>query len=130
MGFLDEVASARVDPDHIRRVVDLVEAQREDADSMPAPFAVLREFHGELSATDMSAIIFRLEALAEAIKERRTGKWVVEVLHQEYVFVPDAILVAAALAPLNLPDRGRPSFDMPRFLEIALEHAEIEGGDS
>lgn len=125
--FLEEVVSAQVKPEHIRRIVEAAEAERSSADPTPAEFVILREFHGELSSHQIAAIMFRMEALADAIKERRTGKWVIEVLRQDYVLVSDAVLAAAALAPLNLPERGRPSFDMDRFLEIALEQSGAEG---
>jgi hypothetical protein len=125
MTFLQEVIDAEISPDHIRRVVHASEAR--EPDGTPVEFLVLGEFHGELTQRQIAAIVFRMEALAHVIKERKAEKWIVQVLRQEYVLVPDAILIATATAPLILPERGRPSFKMDEFLRIALEQSEAEG---
>jgi hypothetical protein len=90
--------------------------------------SVIRAFAKTHSPDELLAVTYRLGALAKLIKDGQGGKWTITVLHQDYKLVNEALLRAAAHAPLSEAGTvGEISFEPKAFLAIALEESEAEG---
>jgi hypothetical protein len=90
--------------------------------------SIVRAFHKSHSADELSNVSYRLGALAKFIREGNGGKWTIPALHEDHTLVNEALIRAAACAPLyEARTVGEVSFEPETFLAIVLKEAEIEG---
>jgi hypothetical protein len=68
----------------------------------------------------------RLQAMTEIVAETDKSAWIVTVPNRDYKLINEAVLRAAARAPL-VKKKKNLKFDPRGFLKIALEESEIKG---
>jgi hypothetical protein len=90
--------------------------------------SIVRAFHGTHSADELSNVSYRLGALAKFIREGKGGKWTIPVLYEDHTLINEALIRAAARAPLFAACTvGEVSFEPESFLAVFLEESEAEG---
>ncbi|MDB5601181.1 MAG: hypothetical protein JWN71_3225 [Xanthobacteraceae bacterium] len=117
-----------VNPDHIIEAHQKVVADRERLGSSDVTISCVSLFSGRMKPQKILDITHRLFALARFLEEGEAKEWVMEETGTDYILVNEALLRAAARAPLMeaeyIKDMG---FEKDTFLPIVLEEAETEG---
>jgi hypothetical protein len=105
-----------------------VTAYRERHGQADVTIALVTTLANDHKPDEITAVSYRLGALAKLIREGEGGKWTIPVLNQEYRLVNESLFRAAARAPLfEARTVGEVSFDPETFLKIALEESEADG---
>lgn len=96
--------------------------------SAGADVAIVKSLAKTNSSDHLIATSYRLHALSKLIREGHSGKWTIPILHDDRRLVNEALVRAAARAPLFTAGTvGQVSFDPETFLEIVFEESEAEG---
>jgi hypothetical protein len=133
MKFLEDVANAKVKWEQLVEANEAVgQRHREIAESGEPPtpgeamFVVLGLYGRKLPADQVSAILYRMQALGALIKSRSVDNWCLHLKGEDHYLVPETLFRAAAEAPLLIGERDF-YFEPAKFLELALRYAE-DGG--
>ena len=117
-----------VNPRHIIEAHKKVAADREEYGSSDVTVSVVSLFSGKLPPTTILDITHRLFALANFLSTGQANQWLMKDTGTEYILVNEALLRAAARAPLMEAEYVKDmSFDNNTFMPIVLEEAESEG---
>ena len=118
---------ATVAVDHLMCAVRKASADRADGSPPDVAVSVVSALHDKCGPQEMIAINCRLTALANLIVAGDGKAWTIDVDGQEYTLVSDALVRAAATAPLTetslMSDLRFGSY----ILDIALELVEPHG---
>ena len=94
----------------------------------PDPTAsVVAALHGKCGHKEMIAIELRLTALARLLIDGEGGAWTIHVDGKNYTLVAEALIRAAAKAPLAEAKLMRDLCFGPELLEFALQIVEPDG---
>jgi hypothetical protein len=133
MKLLEDVASAKVTWEQLVEANEAVgERHKEIAESgePPAPgeamFVILGIYGRKLPPDQVSAILFRMQALGALIKSKSVENWSLHIEGKDHYLVPETLFKAAAEARLLIGPRDL-HFDPVEFLELALRYADEEG---
>jgi hypothetical protein len=117
-----------VHPDHIIEAHQKVAADREKYGSSDVTVSVVSLFARRMKSEDVLHITHRLFALANFLHEGEASEWLMKETGTDYILVNEALLRAAARAPLMEAEYIKDmSFDKATFTPIVLEEAETEG---
>jgi|SRR6516225_7660244 hypothetical protein len=117
-----------VDPHHVIEAHQKVVADREEYGSADPTVSVVRLFAKRMAPHDVLNIVHRLYALANFLHSGEASEWLNRDTGSEYILVNEAVLRAAARAPLREAEYMKDmSFDPKSFRPIMLEEAETEG---
>lgn len=87
-------------------------------------------FHDRLDAETLLAIDYRLIGLANIVKNDKPSPWIMAPKDKDYKLINEALLRAAASAPLNIDEDeavGELSFDNDAFSKHALAASDTDG---
>ena len=114
--------------DLISRGLDAVNEDKEKYGSAEPTISLVRVFHKERKPEEIMAVSYRLIALAKVLQEGKGKPWTFAVNGEGFHMVNEALLKAAARAPLfEAGTVGKVAFEHDAFEKIALEEAEAEG---
>jgi hypothetical protein len=118
-----------VDPEHIIEAHRKVVADREEYGSSETTVSIVGLFAKRMAPYDVLNIVHRMYALASFLHSGEAREWLnTDTGSSEYILVNEAVLRAAARAPLNEAEYMKDmSFDPKTFMPIVLEEAETEG---
>lgn len=104
-------------------------AEDHEAGLPPDPaVSIVSALHDECDPQEMISISHRLTALAHLIRCGDGKGWTIEVDGQEYTLVNEALIQAAATAPLaEAKTISELRFDPKAILEIALRESDTSG---
>jgi hypothetical protein len=118
----------QVDPELLMTVNRLAKEEIERSGSVNLEVLVSVHFGDTHSAEELTSIICRLNALSKMLREEGAKKWTMSIAGREYKLAREAVLLAAAKAPLlKTKTVGEVAFKPDEFLKIALEDAKPEG---
>ena len=89
--------------------------------------SVIAALHGKCDHEEMIAIERRLTALAKFVVDGEAGAWTIDVDGKNYSLVADALIRAAATAPLAEATLMRDLRFGLEILDIALQIVETDG---
>jgi hypothetical protein len=90
--------------------------------------SIVRTLHKDYGHEVISAVAYRLGALAKIIREGEGKPWTIAVSKDKLHMVNEALFRAAARAPLmEAKTVGDVSFNHDAFMKIALEESEVDG---
>ena len=113
--------------DLISRGLNAVNEDKEKYGSAEPTVSLVRVFHKKHQPEEIMAVSYRLGALAKVLQEGKGKPWTFAVNSEGYHMVNEALLKAAARAPLfEAKTVGEVSFDAT-FEKIALEESETDG---
>ena len=117
-----------VDPNDLIKIHEKVHADTERFGSSDVMVSAVSLFHGKLQPNEILNISHRLFALANFVIEGEGDQWLMKETGAEYVLVNEALLRAAARAPLTEAEYIKDiRFEKETFLPIALQEAETKG---
>jgi hypothetical protein len=117
-----------VDPDHVVEAHRKVVADREEYGSADPTASVVGLFAKRMEPHDVLNIVHRMYALANFLHRGEASEWLQRETGSDYILMNEAVLRAAARAPLNEAEYMKDmSFDPKTFMPIVLEEAETEG---
>lgn len=83
-----------------------------------------------MDSDTLLAIDYRLIALANVVKKDDPSPWVINPKNKEYKLISEALLRAAAIAPLKIDDKKLAvdiAFEPNSFTKHALAESDTEG---
>ena len=92
--------------------------------------AIVAACAGKYDPEELVAAMQRLQALANLLHAKHGEEWTIRVKGEDYTLLHQALLRAAARAPLEIDSEqlmGDVMFDPPTFLSIALAESDAEG---
>jgi hypothetical protein len=93
-----------------------------------ATISIMKALSKEVSAGDLIAISYRLQALANLTRRDEISGLTMNLNGREYKLINEAAFKAAAACPLVLRGTsGDAEFDREEFLRLALSFAEPDG---
>jgi hypothetical protein len=114
--------------DLISQGLNAVNEDRAKYGSAEPMVSLVRVFHKRHQPEEIMAVSYRLGALAKILQEGKGKSWTFAVNGEGYHMVNEALLKAAARAPLfEARTIGEVSFDFASFEKIALEESETDG---
>ena len=117
-----------VDPEHILEAHQKVVADREEFGSAEPTASVVGLFVKRMEPKAILDITHRLYALANFLHHGAAKEWLIKETGSKFILVNEAVLRAAARAPLMEAEYMKDmSFDPKTFMPIVLEEAEAEG---
>jgi hypothetical protein len=117
-----------VDPERILEAHQKVVADREEFGSVEPMASVVGLFVKRMEPKAILDITHRLYALANFLHRGEANEWLVKETGSEFILVNEALLRAAARAPLMEAEYMKDmSFDPQTFMPVVLEEAEAEG---
>lgn len=117
-----------VDPEFVIEAHRKVVADREEYGSADPMVSIVGLFAKRMEPDDVLKIAHRMYALANFLHRGEANEWLIKDTGSDYILVNDAVLRAAARAPLSEAEYMRDmSFDPKTFMPIVLEEAETEG---
>ena len=117
-----------VQPERIIEAHQKVVADREKYGSSDVMVSVVSLFAGREKPEDILHITHRLFALANFLDKGGAGEWLMKETGTDYILVNEAVLRAAARAPLMEAEYMKDmSFQKNTFMPLVLVEAEAEG---
>jgi len=117
-----------VEPEHVIEAHRKVVADREKYGSPDVTVSVVSLFNRRLEPKIILNISHRLFALANFLHSGEAKEWLMTETGGDYVLVNEAVLRAAAQAPLMEAEYIRDmTFDSRTFMPIVLQEADAEG---
>ena len=117
-----------VDPEHVIEAHQKVASDHEEYGSTDVTVSVIGLFRKRLAPERMLDLTHRLFALANFLKKGEAKEWLMENTGTDYILINEAVLRAAARAPLAEAEYMKDmSFEKDTFIPIVLEEAEAEG---
>lgn len=117
-----------VDPEYLIEGHRKVAADHEKYGSTDATVSLVSLFNKRLKADVILNILHRLFALTNFMRSGAADQWLLKETGSDYMLVNEALLRAAARAPLSEAEyMGELAFDAKTFMSIVLEEAESEG---
>ncbi len=117
-----------VDPRHVIEAHQKIAGDHEKYGSPDITVSIVSLFSGKLESKEILDITHRLFALANFLDTGQADQWLRKDTGNDYILVNEALLRAAARAPLMEAEYIKDmSFDKEVFMSIVLEEAESEG---
>jgi hypothetical protein len=117
-----------VDPKHVIEAHKKLVADREEYGSSEPMISIAGLFAKRMPPHDVLNIVHRLYALANFLHSGEAKEWLNTDTGTDYILLNEAVLRAAARAPLNEAEYMKDmSFDPKTFMPIALAEVEAEG---
>jgi hypothetical protein len=121
MDLITDIVTEPVSASELRRAVDVCSAARQAKDQTETHLLIIAEFIDELEPEHISAIMFRMEALARLIRGERPDSWTIELDGKHQVLARETVLEAAAAAALLVSlDQNEIGFEPESFKQLAL----------
>ena len=121
-------AVKNVDPALLIEAYKVVSDNRDTGDDHVV--ILVSHSHKRLDSDTLLSIDYRLMALANVVKKDDPSPWVIASKNKEYKLISEALLRAAASAPLRIDDKkliGEVAFETDSFTKHALAESDIEG---
>ena len=117
-----------VDPEHVIAAHKKVIADREKYGTPDVTVSVVSLFTKRLEPKAILDITHRLFALGNFLHSGQAKEWLMAETGTDYILVNEAVLRAAARAPLMEAEYMKDmTFNTETFMPIVLEEAEAEG---
>lgn len=117
-----------VNPEHIIEAHEKVANDREEYGSAEPTASVISLFSKGMKPDEILHIVHRLHALANFLHSGEAKEWLQTDTGNDYILINEAVLRAAARAPLCEAEYMKDmTFDPATFMPIVLEEVETEG---
>jgi hypothetical protein len=117
-----------VEPELLIKANEKVGTDLEKYESPDVMVSIVTALGRDHEVDEITAVSYRLIALAKLLSSGEGGQWTMSVEGNEYALVNQALFRAAAKAPLQERRTvGEHKFEPKEFLQIALQEVDTKG---